>query len=209
MISSRGVAANPEKIRAMKEWPQPKNVTVLKGFLWLTGYYRRFVASYGKIARPLTDMLKKVAFKWSADATKAFCWLKKAMTTLPVLKLPDFSKPFVVETDASGTGIGAVFTQEGRLVALINKAFSSAGRVKSVYERELLAIVYTVTKWRHYLTGNHFTIRTDQKSLRYLLEQRVVSVEQQKWASKLLGLNYTIEYMPGKDNRVADGLSRQ
>lgn len=81
--------------------------------------------------------------------------------------------------------------------------------MKSVYERELLAIVFAVTKWRHYLTGNQFTIRTDQKSLRYLLEQRAVSVEQQKWASKLLGLNYTIEYRPGKDNRVADALSRQ
>lgn len=81
--------------------------------------------------------------------------------------------------------------------------------MKSVYERELLAIVYAVTKWRHYLTRNQFMIRTDQKSLRHLLEQRAVSVEQQKWASKLLGLNYTIEYMPGKDNRFADALSRQ
>ena len=125
MISSRGVAANPEKIREMKEWPQPKNVTTLRGFLWLTGYYRRFVASYGKIARPLTDLLKKEAFKWSDDVTKAFYWLKKAMTTLPVLRLPDFSKPFLVETYASGTCIGAVFTQEGRPVAFIRKTFSS------------------------------------------------------------------------------------
>lgn len=95
-----------------------------------------------------------------------------------------------------------------RPIAFISKAFSSKGRVKSVYERELLAIVFAVTKWRHYLTGHKFTIRTDQKSLKHLLEQRAVSVEQQKWASKLLGLNYTIEYRPGKDNRVADALSR-
>lgn len=81
--------------------------------------------------------------------------------------------------------------------------------MKSVYERELLAIVFAVTKWRHYLAGNQFTIRTDQKSLRHLLEQRAISVEQQKWASKLLGLNYTIEYRHGKENRVADALSRQ
>lgn len=81
--------------------------------------------------------------------------------------------------------------------------------MKSLYEGELLAIVYAVTKWRHYLTGHPFTIRTDQKSLKHLLEQRAVSAEQQKWASKLLGLNYTIEYRPGKDNRVADALSRK
>lgn len=81
--------------------------------------------------------------------------------------------------------------------------------MKSVYERELLAIVFAVTKWRHYLTGHQFTIRTDQKSLRYLLQQRAVSVEKQKWASKLLGLNYTIEYRPGKENRVVDALSQR
>lgn len=209
VISAQGVATDPAKIEAVKQWPQPKNVTALRGFLGLTGYYRRFVAEYGRIARPLTELLKKEGFKWSDDATNAFCWLKLAMTTLPVLRLPDFTQPFVVETDASGTGIGAVLSQENRPVAYISKGFSSSGRVKSVYEQKFLAIVFAVTKWRHYLTGNQFTIRTDQKSLRHLLEQRVVSVEQQKWASKLWGLNYTIEYRPGKENRVADALSRQ
>lgn len=131
------------------------------------------------------------------------------MNSLLVLGLPDFSKPFTVETDASGTGIGAVLSQGNRPISFISKGFTSKGRVKSVYERELLAIVFVVTKWRHYLTGHQFTIRTDQKSLCHLLEQRAVSVEQQKWASKLLGLNYTIEYHPGRENRAADALSRQ
>lgn len=143
------------------------------------------------------------------EATQAFEQLKGAMCSLPVLRLPDFRKAFVVETHASGSGIGAVLSQEGRPIAFISKWFSSKGRVKSVYERELLAIVFAVTKWRHYLTGRQFTIRTDQKSLRHLLEQRAVSVEQEKWASKLLGLNFIIEYRPGKENRVADALSRR
>lgn len=209
VISKKGVEADPEMIEAMKQWPIPRNITALRGFLGLTCYYRRFVEAYGKIARPLTELLKKDGFKWSEKATQAFEILKGAMSSLPVLVLPDFTKPFMVETDASGTGIGAVLSQGDRPVAFISKGFSSKGRVKSVYEREILAIVFAVTKWRHYLTGHQFTIRTDQKSLRYLLEQRTVSFEQQKWASKLLGLNYTIEYRPGKDSRVADALSRR
>lgn len=208
VITKDGVSADPEKVEAMKKWPPPKNVTALRGFLGLTGYYSKFVLSYGRIARPMTELLKKGGFCWTPKAMQAFNRLKEAMSELPVLRLPDFSKPFVVETDASGSGIGAVLSQENRPVAYISKGFSSKGRVKSVYERELLAIVFAVTKWRHYLTGHQFTIRTDQKSLRHLLDQKAVSVEQQKWASKLLGLNYTIEYRPGKENRVADALSR-
>ena len=193
----------------MHKWPQPKNVTSLRGFLGLKGYYRRFVVSYGRVARTLTELLKKEGFLWSVEASRVFEKLKGAMCKLPVLRLPDFTKPFVVETDASGMGIGAVLSQDDRPIAYISKGFSGKGRVKSVYERELLAIVFAVTKWRHYLTGHKFTIRTDQKILRHLLEQRAVSVEQQKWASKPLGLNYTIEYRPGKENRFADALSRR
>ena len=209
VITKEGVSADPEKVEAMKKWPQPKNVTVLCEFLGLTGYYRRFVASYGRIARSMTELLKKYGFHWSVGASKAFEQMKDAMCSMPVLGLPYCTKPFIVETDASGTGIGAVLSQGDHAIAYISKGFSSKGRGKSVYEQELLAIVFAVTKWRNYLTGHQFTIRTDQKSLRHLLEQRAVSVEQQKLASKFLGLNYAIEYRPGKENRVADALSRR
>ena len=152
----------------------------------------------------MTELLKKDGFHWLVEASKAFEQSKEAMCSLPVLGLPGFTKPFIVETNASGTG--AVLSQSDRPIAFISKGFSSKGRVKSVYERELLAIVFAVIKWRHYLTGHQFTIRTDQKILRHLLEERAVSLEKQKWASKLLGQNYTMEYLPGKENRVADAL---
>lgn len=209
MISGRRVSADPKKLEPMKKWPEPKNITELRGFLGLIGYYRCFVKDYERKARPLTELLKKNGFQCGEEADKAFKTLKEAMVQLPVLVLPNFQQPFVVETDASGTGIGAVISQGNRPIAYISQGFSAKGKVKSVYERELLAIVFAVTKWRHYLASNKFVIRTDQKSLKYLLDQKVVTAEQQRWASKLLGLDYTIEYKPGKENRVADALSRR
>lgn len=190
-------------------WPIPKDLKSLRGFVCLIGYYRRFVKDYGKIVRPLTQLLKKDNFKWGPEQQHAFESLKQALTALPTLAIPDFSKPFVLETDASGTELGVVLTQEGKPLAFRSATLSDRRQAKSVYERELMAVVRAVQRWRHYLMGRHFVIRTDQKSLKFLTEQRVLGEEQLRWISKLPGYDLEIQYKPGKDNSAADALSRR
>lgn len=209
VISAQGVATKPQNIDAIINWPIPKTVTKLRGFLGLTGYYRRFVKGYGTFCRPLHNLLKQNSFQWTEEHTVAFNKLKQIMATCPVLALPDFSKPFILETDACGSGIGAVLMQGGRSLAYMSKCLGPKAASQSVYEKEALAILEALKKWRHYLLGNPLIIKTDQQSLKFMTTQKLTEGIQHKLLLKLLEFDYTIEYKKGKENIAADALSRR
>jgi transposase InsO family protein len=209
IVSHEGVKVDPNKIKAMMDWPIPKTLKNLRGFLGLTGYYRKFVQNYGRIAAPLTALTKKDAFSWTPEATKAFEQLKEVMCKAPVLTTPDFTKIFIVECDASGNGIGVVLMQEGRPLAFESRSLKGKDLHKPIYEKEMMEILHALKKWRPYLIGRHFKVKTDHDSLKYFLEQRLSSEEQQKWVTKILGYDFEIVYKKGKQNVVADALSRK
>lgn len=210
VISSQGVATDPSKIRDVQNWQTPSSVKELRGFLRLAGYYRRFVKNFGLLAKPLTELLKKgQIFAWTTITEQAFQALKDALTSAPVLALPDFSKPFVVETDALEKGIGAVLQQEGHPIAYISRALGPKNQGLSTYEKESLAILMAVDHWRSYLQPAEFIIQTDQKSLIHLDDQRLNTYWQQKALTKLLGLQYKICYKKGVSNNAANAFSRK
>lgn len=209
VVSSQGVATDPTKVQAVADWPTPTCLKELRSFLGLAGYYRKFIRHFGVICKPLTVLLKKGSlFVWTSDHDLAFNTLKRALISAPVLSLPDFSTPFVVETDASDDGVGAVLMQNGHPLAFLSKALGPRSRGLSTYEKEYLAVILAVQQWRAYLQHSEFTILTDHKSLSQLNEQRLHTPWQHKVFTKLLGLHYKILYRPGTDNRVADALSR-
>jgi hypothetical protein len=168
----------------------------IRGFLGLTGCYRKFIQSYGDIAAPLTQLLKREAFNWTPAATAAFEALKAALTSAPMLQLPDFSKTLIVDCDASGVGFGAGLHQGAGPLAFFSRAVAPHHAKLVAYERELIGLVKAVRHWRPYLWTRPFVVRTDHFSLKYLLDQRLSTIPQHAWVSKLFGYQFTVEFKP-------------
>ena len=159
--------------------PKPETPKALQGFLGLTSYYRKFIQNYGKIATPLTNMLKKNSFDLSVKVKEAFQQLKMAMTQGPVLSLSDFSKSFILECDASGLSIGAILLQD-RSITFFSHALRGKHLLMSTYEKEILAFILAIPKWRSYLLGRKFIVRKDHQSLKHLWTQKINTMAQQR-----------------------------
>jgi hypothetical protein len=210
IISAEGVSTDPAKIEAVQRWPRPSNVKQLRGFLGLAGYYRKFIRYFGVLCRPLTQLLKKNAlFCWTPSVDEAFVAVKQALVQAPVLALPDFSKEFVLETDACASGVGAVLMQQSHPLAFLSKALGPKNQALSIYDKECLAILMAIEKWKAYLQHRPFTIHTDQRSLIHLGDHKFNTLIQQKAFFRLMGLQYKIVYKKGISNRAADALSRR
>jgi hypothetical protein len=178
-ISAAGVATDSSKIHAIKNWVVPTNVKEVRRFLGLVGYYRRFVKNFGLISRCLFDLLKKgEIFVWTEKTEEAFQALKAALILALVLALPNFNEPFIIETDACDYGMGAVLMQKGHPISFMSKALGPKNKGLSTYEKECLAILMAVDRWRSYLQRGEFVIKTDQKALTHLDDQRLSTPSQ-------------------------------
>nr|CAB3451516.1 unnamed protein product [Digitaria exilis] len=210
VLTAEGVAVDPEKIQAVSGWQQPKNVSEVRSFLGLAGYYRRFIENFSKIAKPMTELLRKdTLFEWTEKCEASFQELKSRLTTTPVLTLPDIRKDFVIYCDASRQGLGCVLMQGGKVVAYASRQLRKHEQNYPTHDLELAAVVHALKIWRHYLIGNKCDIYTDHKSLKYVFTQSELNMRQRRWLELIKDYDVNLQYHPGKANVVADALSRK
>ena len=229
VVSQTGVETDPEKISALSSWPVPTNVKALRSYLGFTGYYRRFIKDYAKIVKPLNDLLvghpthKPVSKKkkrcsvpwiWGEAQQGAFDALKQKLSSPPILAYADFSKPFVLHTDASSEGLGAVLyqVQDGheRVIAYASRGLRGGEKHYPAHKLEFLCLKWAVTeKFKDYLYSNQFDVCTDNNPLTYVLTSAKLDATGHRWLAALSSFNFKLIYRSGKSNGDADGLSRR
>ena len=213
IVSEDGIHTDPKKTEAVREWPVPNNVRDLRSFLGFCGYYRKFLKNHSEIAKPLHRLTEKTQkFIWSEECSQAFNTLKKMLVEAPVLAHPDFTKPFLLDTDASDMAIGSVLSQvidgKEKVIGYASRTLTKAEKKYCVTRKELLAVVVFIKHFRHYLYGKKFIVRTDHGSLRWLMNFKNPEGQVARWHEVLSSYEFDILHRPGRQHRNADGMSR-
>ena len=209
VINQHGITVDPKNVDFVVKWQRPTNVTEVRSFLGLAGYYRRFVRDFSSIAKPMTRLTEKgVPFVWNIDCEASFKTLKDKLVNAPILVLPESGKRFMVYTDASRIGLGCVLMQDGKVIAYASRQLKKHERNYPTHDLELAAVVFALKSWRHYLFGEAWDIFTNHKSLKYIFTQKELNLRQRRWLELISDYDLTIQYHPGKANVVADALSR-
>lgn len=212
-ISPSGIVPDADKVAAFSQMKLPTSTRQVASFVQTASWYRKFIPGFSNIARPLTNLLKKSAkFRFGDAEAEAFNTLKQKLTSAPVLRQPDFAQPFVLRTDASDYALGAVLLQgqenEERPIEYASRLLTPAERNYSTVEKEALAVVWSTDKFRSYLDGSQVIVSSDCQALQWLFALKTPSGRLARWALRLQGLNMKVTYTPGKQNVVADCLSR-
>jgi hypothetical protein len=201
---------DPGKVEAVLKWEKPTNVTEIRSFLGLAGYYRRFIEGFSTIASPLTKLTRKeVRFIWSKEYEESFQELKRRLTSTPVLALPSGTKGFMVYSDVSMRGLGCVLMQHGKVITYASRQLKPHEVNYLVQDLELAAVVFALRLRRHYLYATQVQIFIDHKSLRYLMSQEELNMRYRRWVKLIKDYDCVIDYHPGKANIVADALSQK
>lgn len=213
IISGNGIKADPKKIDCMVKFPKPTTLTEVQRFLGMCNYYRRYVQNFAKIAKPLHNLCRKdIPFIWNENCEIAFEQLKKLLTTSPILIFPNFGDTFIVTTDASDYAVGAVISQGNipydKPIQYFSKTLGPAQIKYSTIEKELLAIVWAIENFRHYLYGREFLVITDHKPLTYLFSAKNINNRLHRWKLTLMEYYFKVIHKNGIQNVVADALSR-
>jgi hypothetical protein len=200
-VSNEGIAIDPSKVTAVTEWEPPKNIGEIHSFLGLAGYYRRFIENFSKIAKPMTELLKKKKkFQWTDECEVSFQELKKRLVSAPILCLPDLEKEFQVYCDASRLGLGSVLMQGGKVVAYASRKLKKHETNYPTHDLELASVVHSLKTWRHYLMGKRCEVFTDHKSLKYIFTQKDLNMRQRRWLELIKDYDLSLQYHPGKAN---------
>ncbi|WVZ76286.1 hypothetical protein U9M48_024273 [Paspalum notatum var. saurae] len=210
VVSKGRIAVDPSKVSIVTNWKMPVIPKVVRGFLGLAGYYRRFIENFLRIAKPMTSLLEKDAeFRWTSAQQAAFNELKKRLTIAPVLTLPDQQKKFIVYCNASREDLRCVLMQEGKVIAYASRQLRKHEVNYPTHDLELAAVVHALKIWRHYLFGQRCEIYTDHKSLKYIFTQNELNMRQRRWLELIKDYDMEIHYHPGKPNVVPNALSRK